>query len=93
MKDNRQTDFVCLAVESQASEMAGDTVPFWKSIHSSLQLYILVACPSSFRVSKAQITESLADLYPIVNLSDTMNKQADVAELVDALDLGSSALV
>ena len=33
------------------------------------------------------------NLYSIVILLDTIDKHADVAELVDALDLGSSALV
>ena|GEM_PF-3583303 len=32
-------------------------------------------------------------IYSIVILLDTIDKHADVAELVDALDLGSSALV
>ena len=31
--------------------------------------------------------------YSIVKLSDSIDKPADVAELVDALDLGSSVLV
>ena len=100
--EGRQTKLVCLFGSGISSASEWQVIPDLYGNLSTATTHIyssrLLLFPSGYLKPRLPKQLRLDDidcnvLCPIGSLSDRIDKHADVAELVDALDLGSSALV